>query len=263
MELALGGVREELGGEARENAEVSERVLGECGDELWGHHGGIAGSGEKVDERLLKLGGRKRLEQEPGAEPARKREKLVASELVEESGIAGEDDGEKLSGVEVGAKKQSKLVEHGGVHLLGLVDEQHGPKEGGLEVGLPAIAKQLGTSPSVVGSKGNGEDVTELAVEVGEVRLRPGEDACDELGLEREAFGKQAKDDALAGSGLSRDECEAAVPADRQLELPEEALDGRALPKSFEGHVGREGVELEAEEVEQFFVHGLSSVVGT
>ena len=151
MELALGGVREELGGEARENAEVTERVLGERGDELRCHQGGIAGSGEKVDERLLKLGGWKRLEREPGADPARKREKLVASELVEEPGIAGEDDGEKLAGVEVGAEKEPELVEYGGVHLLGLVDEQYGPKEGGLEVGLPAFVEATWHRPNGCG----------------------------------------------------------------------------------------------------------------
>jgi hypothetical protein len=262
MELALSGMGEELGRKARENAEVTEGVLGERGGELWGHERAVSGGGEEVDERFLKLGGGKRVEREPGADATRERKEVVATELVEEPGISGENDGEKLPRVEVGAEKEPELVEHCGVHLLGFVDEEDGPKERGLEMGLPAFAKRLGPGPSVVGSKGNAEHVAHLAVEVGEVSLRPGEDADDELGLTRESLGEEAKDDAFAGSGLSGDEREAAVSSEGQLELPEEALEGGCNPKSLERHVGREGVELEAEEVEQFFIHGSSSVLG-
>jgi hypothetical protein len=262
MELALSGMGEELGGEARENAEIADGVLGERGDELRGHERSVSGGGEEVDESLLELRRQQSLEREPGADAARERKKVVAAELVEEPGIAGENDGEKLPRVEVSAEKEPELVEHCGVHLLGFVDEEDGPKERGLEMGLPAFAKGLGPGPSVVGSKGNGEHVAHLTVEVGEVSLRPGEDADDELGLTRESLGEEAKDDTFAGSGLSGDEREAAVSSESQLELPEEALDGGCNPKSLEGHVGREGVELEAEEVEQIFVHGSSSVLG-
>jgi hypothetical protein len=215
-----------------------------------------------MDKSLLKFGGRQGFERESGANAARKGKEVVASELVEESRIAGENDGEKLPGVEVGAEKEPELIEHGGVHLLGFVDEKDGPNEGGLEMGLPAVAKQLGSGPSIVGSKGNGEDIAHLAVKVGEVGLRPGEDAHDELGLKGETLGEKTKNDTLSRSRLTGDKGKAALSAEGQLELPEEALDGGRPAKGFEGHVGRERVELEAEEVEQFLVHDSSSVFG-
>jgi hypothetical protein len=262
MELALSGVCEQLGGESCENAEIAKRVLGEGVDELGSHQRTVSGGGEEMDESFLKLDGWKSFEREPGANAARKREEVLASEFVDEPGIAGEDDGEKLPRVEVGAEKKPELVEHGGVHFLGFVDEKNGAKKGGIKMSLPAFAKRLGSGPTVMGSKGNGEDIAHLAVEVGEMGLRSGEDAHNELGLKREALGEKAKDDAFAGTGLSGDKGEAAFSAEVQLELPEEALEGGSRPKGLERHIGREGVELEAEEVEQFLVHDSSSVFG-
>ncbi len=101
---------------------------------------------------------------------------------------------------------------------------------------LPALAKRLGSGPSVMGSEGNLKGITQLTVEVGEVGLRAGERTDDELGMRRQAFGDEPQGDTLATSGLAGDEREATVLGERVLEFPQEAFHGRSSSNRLGGN---------------------------
>jgi hypothetical protein len=143
-------------------------------------------------------------------------------------------------------------------HLLGLVNDQHGPRQRGIDVGLPAVAQDLGAGPSVVRGQLDAEQIAHLAIEVGEICLRPCDDAdLDVAALVAEALGENAQGHRLAGSGRAGDEGEAAF-ADELLDAPAELIDASADVQRLDRHVGRKRVPLEAIEAEHLLVHEVS-----
>ena len=68
--------------------------------------------------------------------------------------------------------QQAQLAQGGRSHLLRLIDEQHAAPSGGVQVRQPAFAQGLETAPPVVRAQRDGEDVAELAIEVGQIALR-------------------------------------------------------------------------------------------
>jgi len=123
----------------------------------------------------------------------------------------------------------------------------------------PARAQGLEAQPAVVGAQLHGEQVAELAVEVGEVDAGVGECGDGEVGEPGEAGGEQAQGDALAGAGGAGDEREAALAGVGVLHAPAEVLDGGGGEQGLGRQLGAEGVPLEAIEGEQLAVHGVLS----
>jgi len=119
---------------------------------------------------------------------------------------------------------------------------------------LPAVAQHLGAGPAVVGRKLDAEQIAHLAIEVGEARLRPADDADLDVALGLQPVGEDAQGDGLAGSGRAGDEGEAAF-ADELLGAPAEGLGAAADVQRLDRHVGGKGVPLEAVEGEHLFVH--------
>lgn len=55
------------------------------------------------------------------------RDQLLASQLLDQAGVAGDDHTQQRLGVEFGAAEQAQFAQYRRTHLLSLIDEQHGP----------------------------------------------------------------------------------------------------------------------------------------
>ena len=121
------GLSEKLISQVAEDAIVSEGVLGEGEHEFVGHQTRVAHLGESVFQVLEELGRGLGVEIESEPDSAGDRQELRVTELLGEPLVATEHDGEKTTGVEVGAGKDTELGKHGGVHFLSLIDEQQWP----------------------------------------------------------------------------------------------------------------------------------------
>ena len=160
--------------------------------------------------------------------------------------VAGEHDGQEGSGVEVGGGEDAQLGEHRAGDLLGLVDEQDGAVSGGLDLSAPGFAEGLEAGPAVVRGERDAEEVAELAVEVGQGALGPGEHADGDVGELVEGVGELAQGDGLAGAGIAGDQGEAAV-SHQPLEAPAEGVEVGGSPQGLDRDVGGEGVPLQAQ----------------
>ena len=146
--------------------------------------------------------------------------------------------------------------EHGGEGFLGLVDDEDGAAATGGDVVGPAGAKGLEPGPAVVSGEGDGEEVSELAVEVHGAALGVLDGADEDIGQRAKSLGEQTQGDALSGAGVAGEHGEAAV-GDTELDAPNEAVDGGCGEERVVRDVGAEGVELQSVEREQL-AHGSS-----
>lgn len=233
-QLALVGGGERLVGEIHEDAVVSDGVVDESGLELCGHEAGVSGGGELVVETGEQLVVRGIVEDEAAADPRAEWQELRRAEAIGEARVAGEDDAEELSGVEVFAGEDAQLVEDGSGGLLRFVDDQHGPGEGLGDVVVPASAQGLEAGPAIVDGEGDAEEVSELSIEVAGPALRMLDGADHDMGDGAKSVGEQPQSDGLAGAGVAGEHGEAAV-GDAELDAAEEGVDGR---RSVEGCYG-------------------------
>jgi hypothetical protein len=157
-------------------------VFGQGGLDLRGEELGLASGGKDVAEPLEQLLGLEIVEGEAGADSAGDRQELLGAELVGQSAVTAEDDSGDGAGVAIGTGEDAQLGQDAGVHLLGLVDKQHGSAAGGLDVVEPGVSEDLEAAPAVVWSQGDAEEVSHLAVEVGQPALRSCQDAEDDVG---------------------------------------------------------------------------------
>ncbi len=164
--------------------------------------------------------------------------------------IAAQDHGQKRAGVEVGGGEDAQLGQDRGGDLLGLVDEQHRAQAGGLDVGAPGLAQGPEAGPAVMGLEGHAEELAELAVEVGDAALRPGQDRGGEVREGLEVVGHEAQGHRLAGARLAGDKSETAL-AREGLDTPAEVIELGWAPQGVDRDVGMEGVPLQAVEGEQ------------
>ena len=208
-------------------------------------------------EKLGKLVGRRPFEGETDPAAAVERRQLVGAQSLQQAAVAGEHHGEENLAVEAGGRQEAQLGQDGGLHLLRLVGDEHRARQGGVDVRLPTVAQNLCAGPAVVGRKLDAEQIAQLAVEVGEARLRPADDADLHVPLGLEPVGENAQGDGLADAGRAGDESEAAL-ADELLGAPAEGLDAAADVQGLDGHVGSERVPLEAVEGEHLPVHEAS-----
>jgi hypothetical protein len=88
----------------------------------------------------------------------------------------------------------------------------------------PGIAQDLEAAPAVVRRQGDAEEVSHLAIEVGQSALRAGEHAGDDIGQGGEVVGESAQCDGLAGAGVAGDESKPAL-ANEAFKAPAEVLD--------------------------------------
>ena len=124
---------------------------------------------------------------------------------------------------------------------------------------MPAGAQRLEAAPAIAYADGDAEDVAEFAIEVREVALRVVDDADRQIRKPRQALGEQAQYHALAATGVTGDQREAALAQVRLFDAPAEVLDLRGLVERLGRHIGGERVELEPIKGEQLRVHGESS----
>ena len=116
----------------------------------------------------------------------------------------------------------------------------------------------LGPRPAVVGRERHPEEVPELAVEVGDPALRPGEQRHLHVAERRQPLDEQAQGDTLADAGLAGDQRKAPL-AGEGLDAPAEMLHPRRQPQGLRRHVGRKGIPLESVEGQQLRRHQISS----
>jgi hypothetical protein len=93
-------------------------------------------------------------------------------------------------------------------------------------VSLPALAQDLGTTPAIVRAQFDAEEVSHLAIEVGDVGLRATDDADRHVAPRRQRSGQDAQGGGLAAAGRAGDEGEAAV-ASELLHPPAERFQAR------------------------------------
>ena len=104
-------------------------------------------------------------------------QELIGAQALGEPSVAGQYHGQQDVGVEIGGGQQPQFGQHGGLHLLCLVDHQHRPAQGALDMRLPALAQDLGAAVAVMRAQFDAEEFAHLAVEVGDVGLRPADHA--------------------------------------------------------------------------------------
>ena len=126
-DFSAEGLSEKLIGQVAEDAIVSKGVLGEGEHEFVGHQTRVSYLGESVFQVLEEFGRGLGVEVESEPDAAGDRQELRVAELLGEPLVATEDDGEKTTGVEVGAGEDAELGKHGGVHFLSFIDEQQRP----------------------------------------------------------------------------------------------------------------------------------------
>ena len=126
-DFSAEGLSEKLIGQVAEDAIVSQGVLGEGEHELVGHQTRVAYLGESVFQVLEEFGRGLGVEVESEPDAAGDGQELGVAEQLGEPLVATENDGEKASGVEVGAGEDAELGKHGGVHFLSFIDEQQRP----------------------------------------------------------------------------------------------------------------------------------------
>ena len=140
-------------------------------------------------------------------------------------------------------------------HLLGLVDDEHGSGKRAVDMRLPALAQDLGSAPAVVGAQRNAEEVAHLAVEVGDVGLRPADHADLDVAFARQSVGQDAQTGGLAGSRIAGDDGKAAL-GDQMADAAAEGVDARRDMQRLGRHAGGERIPFEPVEGEQRLVHG-------
>ena len=177
-------------------------------------------------------------------------QELVAAKLLCEPGVTAQDDGEDGARVEVGRGEDAQLGEDGRGISWASSTSRTGTVACGLDVGEPLLAQGLEAGPAVVGSEGHAEELAQLAVEVGDGALWPGEHAHLDVPEAAQVAGEDSQGDRLAGAGVSGDQGEATF-ADQALHAPAEVLELGEAPQGLDGDVGREGVPLEPVQGEQ------------
>jgi hypothetical protein len=161
-------------------------------------------------------------------------------------------------GVEIGGGQQAQFGEHGGLHLLRLVDDEHRPGQRAVDVRLPALAQDLGAAPAVVRAQFDAEEFAHLAIEVGDVGLRPADHADRDVALCRQRWSaRMRKTGGFAAAGRAGDEGEAAFGG-QLLDAPAERFQARGDVQRLGRHVGGERVPFEAVEREHLVVHASS-----
>ena len=103
------------------------------------------------------------LEDEVTADAITEGEQIRGTEALDEASVTGEDDAEKLPGIEILAGQEAELGEDGGERLLSFIDDEDRAGERGGDVLGPASAEGLEAAPPVMGLERDTEEITELA----------------------------------------------------------------------------------------------------
>jgi hypothetical protein len=185
------------------------------------------------------------VEAEADADSRGDRDQLVATELLGQPGVTGEHHVEDGSGVEVCGGKDSQLGQDRSRHLLCLVDQEQRSVASRLDVCQPRLPQRLESSPSIVGSQGDAEELAELAVEVGDGALWPGQHADLDVAQVGQVVGQDSQRHGLAGTGVAGDQGEAAL-VHLVFDAPAEVLEFIGPPQRLGRDVGREWVPLES-----------------
>jgi hypothetical protein len=117
---------------------------------------------------------------------AGERQQVIGMQTLGEASVTGQHDGQQDVGVEIGGRQQPQFGVHAGLHLLGFIDHQNRSAQGALDVRLPALAQGLGTAIAVMRAQFDTEEFAHLAIEVGDVGLRPTDHADRHVALCRQ-----------------------------------------------------------------------------
>ena len=230
-------------------------MIGQGGDHLRGHQRGRSGLVRQMPQTGLERFGGGALDRQTDADAAVEGQELVGPQALDEPGVAGQDDGQQDVGIELGGGEQAQFGKDSRGHLLGLVDDEHRPGKGAVDMRLPALAQDLGAAPAVVGAQLDAEEVAHLAVEVGDVGLRPADHADHDVAFGRQLLGQDAQTGGLAGSRFACDDGKSAF-GDQMADAAAEGVDARGDMQRLGRHAGSERVPFEAVEGEQRLVHG-------
>ena len=99
----MSGAGQQFGGHTGEHPVIADGVVTEGVHQFLGHQAGIAGGGQQMFETGHQLLAGGIFHGQAGADAAAQRQQFIASQLVGQSGVAGEDDGKQGAGVELHA----------------------------------------------------------------------------------------------------------------------------------------------------------------
>ena len=107
--LALGGGGEQFVGHDHEAAQIALGVIGQGGDHLRGHQRGRAGLVREMPQTSLESFGGGALHRQTDADAAVEGQELVGTQALDETGVAGQDDGQQDVGIELGGGQQAQF----------------------------------------------------------------------------------------------------------------------------------------------------------
>ena len=180
--MLCGGL-EQVGCHDHQGPQIALGVIADGRDHLRGHQGGGAGLLQGMTQAVLEVLRRCAFDRQTHPHAAGQGEEFIGAQTFGEPPIAGQHDGQQDVGVEIGGGQQAQFGEHGGLHLLCLVNQQHRSGQGGLDVRLPTVAQGLGATPAVMRAQLDAEEFAHLAIEVGDIGLRPTDHADRHVAL--------------------------------------------------------------------------------
>ena len=184
--LTLGGGREQFTRHDHQGARIALGMIADRGDHLRGHQGGRTGLLQSMPQAVLELLWCCAFDRQAHPHAAGQGQEVIGAQTFGQPSVTGQHGGQQDVGVEIGGGQQAQFGEHGGLHLLCLIDQKHRPGQGALDVCLPALAQDLGTAVAVMRAQFDAEEFAHLAIEVGDVGLRPADHADRHVALCRQ-----------------------------------------------------------------------------
>ena len=109
---------------------------------------------------------------------------------------------------------------------------------------FPALAECLESAPTIVRCQLHREDIAQLAIEVGTLRLGPLDHADCDVPQRLKPARDNPQRHRFAGARLTRDQGEAPL-LDQLFDTPGEVLDPGSRQQCFAGELGRKRVPLQ------------------
>src|SRR5262249_16643702 len=94
------------------------------------------------------------------------RQEFVAPQLVGQAGIAGKEDAEQGTGMELGGGRPARPGWHGRLRVLSLFKQQNPTHRGGLKTRSPRLAKSFESGPSVVRLERDCEQLSHFSTKI-------------------------------------------------------------------------------------------------
>ena len=129
-------------------------------------------------------------------------------------------------------------------------------------MGQPTFPQGLEATPAVVRPELDAEQISHLAVEVGQVSTGMGDGTYGQITQLPQPFSQHPQHNTLARAGVTGDQGKATFTDQSLFDAPAEAFYLCCGMQGFDGQLRREGIPFEAIQGKQFLVHVSFSEAG-